>query len=194
MKRVFLALNLPKAIKEELLVFQKKWPRLPIRWVKPENLHLTLLFLGYLDQRQLADVFQKTEEISDSFSPFEISLTKIIYGPPGQKIPRMVWVNLEKTPELLKLQKTLKEEIFSLPSFQYKQKEKRPFCPHITLGRIKVWQFRQLEPEQRPAIEEEISLSFQVSSLEIMESHLKRTGAEYSILKSLQFQAQEMIF
>ncbi len=51
--RVFIAINLPEDIKNELISFQKKWPNLPCRWTKKENLHITLLFLGHLNEEEL---------------------------------------------------------------------------------------------------------------------------------------------
>jgi len=56
--------------------------------------------------------------------------------------------------------------------------------PHITLGRIKTWEFRRMEPEERPEINEDINLNFEVNSIEIMESQLKRNGPDYTILES----------
>jgi len=56
--------------------------------------------------------------------------------------------------------------------------------PHITLGRIKTWQFRQIEPEERSEINEDIDLDFEVNSIEIMESQLKKTGPDFTILES----------
>ena len=56
--------------------------------------------------------------------------------------------------------------------------------PHITLGRIKLWEFRQIEPEERPDVSREIDLVFEVNSIEVMESQLKRIGPDYTILKS----------
>ncbi|PIX88575.1 MAG: hypothetical protein COZ30_00470, partial [Candidatus Nealsonbacteria bacterium CG_4_10_14_3_um_filter_36_16] len=58
---------------------------------------------------------------------------------------------------------------------------------HITLGRIKQWEFRQIEPEERPEVNEEINLTFEVNSIEVMESELKRGGSEYTILESFPF-------
>ena len=66
-----------------------------------------------------------------------------------------------------------------------KKIEKREFSPHITLARIKTWQWREIEPEERPEIEREIDLNFEVNSIEVMESAIKRTGAEYNILESI---------
>lgn len=184
MHRIFIAINLPSDIKEKILVLQKKWPTLPVRWVKLENLHITLLFLGYLNTQQLKETIQTVENIAKNHKPFAVTLNRIHYGPPEKRPPRMVWIDIAKNPELLNLQKYLEDTIFSLPSFQYKESEKRFYSPHITLGRIKQWEFRRLEPEQRPQIDEEISLRFPANSIEVMESQLKRGGAEYRIIKS----------
>ncbi len=62
--------------------------------------------------------------------------------------------------------------------------EELNFSPHITLGRIRTWEFRRIEPEERPEVNEEINLNFEVNSIEVMESTLKRGGAEYTILES----------
>lgn len=64
--------------------------------------------------------------------------------------------------------------------------ENRAFSPHITLSRIRTWQWRQMEPEERPEVNKDISLSFEVNSIEVMESQLKRGGSEYTILESAQ--------
>ena len=61
---------------------------------------------------------------------------------------------------------------------------KRRYVPHITLGRINKLKWRRYSPEERPQINEEINLSFEAESIEMMESKLKRTGAEYHVLKS----------
>lgn len=198
-KRVFIAINLPEEIKNQLIAFQKKWPTLPIRWTKKENIHITLVFLGYLDENQLSETIQTTKEIASNHKPLAVSFEKIHYGPPGKMPPRMVWVQIQKNPELLTLQKDLEKQLLSLPSFKYKSRAPqqdnrtlkkvqdkrggaREYSPHITLGRIKQWEFRRLD--QRPEIDEEISLSFAVDSVEVMESRLKRGGAEYSTLGS----------
>ena len=179
--RIFIAINLPEKIKKELSSFQKKWPTLPCRWVKKENLHLTLAFLGYLNEEQLNVVLKITKEVVEKNGPFSISLNKTCYGPGKKFPPRLVWVQGQRSEGLSKLKKCLdrllSEQINFLP-------EKRDFLPHITLGRIKKWNFRQIEPEERPDVNIEVSLEIPVNSIEVMESHLKRTGAEYEILKS----------
>jgi 2'-5' RNA ligase len=158
--RTFIAINLPEDIKNQLILFQSKWPDLPCRWTKKENLHITLEFLGYLADEELMELCQKIRKTLSEKKVFSICLSKICYGPPKKIPPRMVWVVGERIKE------------FNL-------------TPHITLGRIKTWQLRQIEPEERPEINKDIDLTFEVKSIEIMESVLKRGGPEYTVLESV---------
>ncbi|KPJ56560.1 hypothetical protein AMJ49_04595 [Parcubacteria bacterium DG_74_2] len=180
--RIFVAINLPEGIKKGISSYQDKWPELPVRWVKPENLHITLAFLGYLPDEELMEVFKITKEVAKKHNPFSINLTKICYGPPKKMPPRMVWAEGEKSKGLAELQIDLENSLTgSKVSFE---PEKRAFKPHITFGRIRRWEFRQIEPDERPEVNEDISLIFDVNSIEVMESQLKRGGAEYTILES----------
>lgn len=159
MKRIFIAINLSEEIKKELSSFPAKWPELPVRWTKKDNLHITLKFWGYISNEELAEICQKTKELTSKHRPFTVTLNKICYGPPKKSPPRMVWAVGEKIKEF-------------------------DFTPHITLGRIQTWQWQQIEPEERPEINEEINLSFEVNSIEVMESALKKGGPKYTILES----------
>ena len=69
-------------------------------------------------------------------------------------------------------------------------KEERSFSIHITLARLNAWEFQKIEPEERPMINEVVSLNIPVSSFEVMESTLKRTGAQYSIIESIPLSPQ----
>ncbi len=189
--RVFIAINLPEETKKVLLNFQNKisaaFPdQCPIKWTKIDNLHITLVFLGAVSNDELLEVCRTVAEISQKHSSFSLKLNKIVYGPPKAVPPRMVWVNGEKSEELARIKDDL-ERLFSGTGSNGYEPDKRTFSPHITLGRIKAWQFQRIEPEERPEINEEISLEFPVTSLEVMESELKRGGPEYAILESCQF-------
>lgn len=182
-RRIFIAINLPENIKKELSSFQKKWPELPCRWIKKDNLHITLVFLGYLRDEELPEILKMVREVSLKNEPFFLNLKRVDYGPIDKKSPRMVWVEGEKSQELGKLQEDLKNSLARLSS-ELKREEGRGYIPHITLGRLRQWEFRQIEPEERPEIQEDINLSFKVNSIEVMESQLKREGAEYTVLES----------
>ena len=96
----------------------------------------------------------------------------------------MVWTEGEKSEELGKLQSDLENSLLN-SSVKGTESEARPYTPHITLGRIRTWEFRKIEQEERPAIDEDISLNFEVNSIEVMESELKRGGPDYAVLESI---------
>ncbi len=175
--RIFIAINLPENIKNRLSEYEAKYLELPCKWTRKENIHITLAFLGYLADEELLDVCRITEEVAMRHEPFLINLKKVIYGPP-KAIPRMVWAEGEKSEELARLQKDLENSLESEKGSGY--------TPHITLGRLKQWEFSKIETEERPVINEDMNLSFEAKSIEIMESNLKRGGPEYIVLESFQ--------
>ncbi len=174
--RVFTAISLPEEIKKELLSYKGKWPDLPAKWVKENNIHITLNFLGYVADEQIKDILGAVESVSEKYSLFYVKLNKVCYGPEKKMPPRMVWVKAEKTDELASLKNDLDKALDNY--------ENREFNPHITLARIRAWDFKKIEPEERPEINQDIDLSFEVKSIKLMESVLKKGGAEYSILQS----------
>ena len=184
--RIFIAINLPEEIKKKLSDYQSKWLELPCRWTKKENLHLTLFFLGYLTDEEIPELCKIAKEVSSKYSQFTVNLNKICYGPPKKMPPRMIWVQGKKSKILSDLKEDLEKSLTEniRPALSAKGRD-REFSPHLTLGRIKTWQWRQIEPEDRPEVEEDISLSFNVNSIEVMESKLKRSGPEYTILESV---------
>lgn len=198
-RRVFIAINLPEDIKKELAGYGDKWLELPCRWTKPDNLHITLEFLGYVSDDDLLAVCNAAKDVASKHDAFEIKLNKIVYGPPkkmpysraeletgrsaesGDRPPRMVWVEGEASRELSALKEDLEK---ALADSVGHSPETRGFSPHITLGRIKTWEFKAIEPEERPDITEDINLNFEVNSIEVMESQLKRGGPSYAVLES----------
>lgn len=184
-RRIFIAINLPEKIKENLVSYQRKWPELPVRWTKKDNLHITLVFIGYVKDEEIPEICNIVEKIAEKNTSFSINLNKIIYAPPKKMPPRMVWASGEKSEELTKLQRALENSLLASPLKKNIKQEKRLYSPHITLGRIKRWDFKKLEVEERPGINEDVSFNFEVNSIEIMESQLKKTGAEYTILESV---------
>ena len=186
--RIFIAINLPEDIKRELAGYQQKYTELPAKWTAKDNLHITLVFLGDLTDIELADACAVIKKVSELHKSFSINLNKIVYGPPlrpgsgqAKMPPKFVWAAGEKSEELSDLKNDLEELLLEKINFR---PEGRGFTPHITLARISEWQFRQIEPEERPEINENIDLAFTVESIEVMESELKRGGPVYTILES----------
>ncbi len=185
--RVFIAINLPEEVKKKLADYQEKWrDLLPIRWVKKDNLHITLLFLGYLDDEEIIEVCKIVKEVVVKRQSFLVNLSKICYGPPHQnpkKPPRMIWAMGERSEKFAALRDDLEKSLLSSEEIHFPS-GKREFSPHITLGRIRTWEWRRIEPEERQDVSGDISLNFEVQTIEVMESHLKKGGPEYAILES----------
>jgi 2'-5' RNA ligase len=185
--RIFIAINIPENIKKQLTDQQYKWLDLPCRWTKSDSLHITLSFLGGVNDEELPEICRICSEVAQRHSQFSITLNKIIYGP-TDKSPRMVWVGGDKNDFLSDLQKDLEDSLAGLSIKEVKE-DARHFTSHITLGRLKQWEFKTIEPEERPQVNEEINLSFEVKSIEIMNSQLKRGGSEYGVLESFQLKS-----
>jgi len=188
-RRVFVAINLPENIRKKLASYEDKWPEIPTKWVKDFNLHITLAFLGYVKDEELMEIIKKTEKVCKNHQPFEIKLNKVVYGPTDKKPAKMIWAIGDKNENLSKLANDLEGELFSSTNQnmeKYLPKEKKKmFSPHITLARIKQFQMNQMEAEEIPEVDEKISFNFDVNSVEIMESELKKSGPTYIVLESI---------
>ena len=179
--RVFVAINMPADIKKELFSYSEKFLDLPAKWTPKDNLHITLEFLGALTDEEVGEVCVIVKEVAERHNSFSLNLNKILYGPPNKMPPKMVWAEGDKSEELTLLREdleaSLSEKIRFVP-------ENRVFAPHITLARISAMEFKYIEPEERPEINENIDLMFTVESIEVMESEKRKDGPVYVVLES----------
>ncbi|HOK00684.1 MAG TPA: RNA 2',3'-cyclic phosphodiesterase [Candidatus Pacearchaeota archaeon] len=182
--RIFIAINLPEKIKEKLISYQRQWQELPVKWTKKDNLHITLFFLGHVDNDEVLKIINILKEEVLKFEPFFLKLKKISYVPTRNN-PKMIWAIGENSEKLIALKNDIEKALIEKTDFS---PEKRKFSFHITLGRIKQWEFRRIEPEEVPEIDEEINLNFEVKSIELMESKLKRSGPQYIMLESFKLE------
>jgi 2'-5' RNA ligase len=180
--RIFIAINLPEEIKGQLAKYQEKWPELPAKWTAKDNLHITLEFLGDLTDVEIGEVCQIVNEVAKRHKSFDLVLNKVLYGPPKKMPPRLVWLEGEKSDELLDLKNDLQE--YLLEKVSYRPEPGRGFITHITLARISEWEFKKFDIDERPEINEDLDLPFTVESIEVMESELKRGGPVYTVLES----------
>jgi len=184
--RVFIAINLPKEIKKELFEYSEKWLDLPAKWTSKDNLHITLEFLGSLTDEEIGEVCVVAKEVAERHNVFSLNLNKILYGPPNLKVtqaPKFVWAEGDKSEELSALREDLEESLTEKVRFV---PENRIFSPHITLARIITSEFRLINLEERPEINEGLDLIFTVESIEVMESEMKKDGPVYTVLESHQ--------
>ncbi len=133
--RSFLAFELPSEIKKQIIAVSKELKKtaLPVRWVKTENIHLTILFLGSVDEDAISDIEEKVNVVVRGFSAFKIKLNAVGTFPHWKR-PRVIWIGLDgDIGKLSNFRNDLQEKLKILGFIP----EKRPFQPHLTLGRFK---------------------------------------------------------
>ncbi len=128
MIRIFIAIDLPGSVKQEIARLCCGLPG--ARWVQPEQLHLTLRFIGEVDGGMFRDIRAGLSEIV--VAPFSLQLDGVGFFPPRGR-PRVVWVGLRQSNELQRLRNRLESCLVGLGL----EPEKRKFAPHITLARLK---------------------------------------------------------
>jgi 2'-5' RNA ligase len=134
--RAFLALDLDKPIRDRLLAVRETidQPGAKISWVAPENLHVTLNFLGDVTDKTLAEVCDRAADVAAGIAPFEFRLRGVRCIPLRSGPVRMLWVDvIYRTGQLKELHEGLDAAFDGLGLKQ----EERTFRPHITLARVK---------------------------------------------------------
>lgn len=178
--RLFIALNLPSKERERIhrAVRALREAELPVRWIEPGSLHITLKFLGQVRSEVVPAVEEALGRVAASTAAFPMELGGFGAFPTIRR-PRVVWLGVQASPEL----RCLKQDIeWALGDCGFAP-ETRAFHPHVSLGRAErndsAGAFRGLD-------ELVAGLGFcgtvQVRTLDLMESHLSRAGARYSVL------------
>jgi 2'-5' RNA ligase len=133
--RVFIAIPLPSPVvnylAELLSLFQNQIPEKSIKWVRPENIHLTLKFLGNISKSNL-DILVENLNAFNQFAPFQMEINKLGAFPSIFK-PQVVWVGGTSTNSLIELNNFVEQTT----SFLEIQNDKKPFSPHLTIARIR---------------------------------------------------------
>lgn len=181
MTRTFLALELPEPVK---VVLRRRIERLAhalpeVRFVDVAGLHLTLAFLGELDDERLAAATAAAEEAAKSHAPFTLRLASLgTFG--STHAPRVIWVGLAgEVGRLRALQATVADAL-EARGFA---REARPFAPHLTLARVKrPLSAAALTALTRAQSESAADATWQTDGLSVMKSELARPAARYTAL------------
>jgi 2'-5' RNA ligase len=133
--RAFIALELPENIIAVINNIQKDMKSFGfnVKWVQPENIHLTLKFLGNISPTDVTQIGSVIGEVAKPYAPIPMT-AKAVGVFPGMTRPRVIWIGVGgQVAMILGLQKILDEKLNAL-GFPM---EKRPFKGHLTLGRVK---------------------------------------------------------
>jgi 2'-5' RNA ligase len=185
--RLFVALEIPSTVRDNLAELLKSLRAISpqTRWVRLENLHVTLKFIGEVPETRLATIRSALAQ-ARSDQPVRLDFRGLGFFP-NEKHPRVFWVGIEASPNLKTLAASIEEatKTFGIP------REQRPFSPHLTLARFEP---PRLPQQLRAEIQENGGRDFgslQTNQFHLMESKLKPSGAEYTTVESFPFAAAE---
>ena len=172
MPRLFVAVDLPDDIKESLAPLTRGLG--DVRWLDEDQQHLTLRFIGEIDNGELDDVVEALTLVAGA--PFELSLEGIGHFPPRGE-PRVIWAGVAKSEALRRLKRSVDRALDGIGL----EPDSRKFAPHVTLARL-----RRPPPPHRlaswlAAHSLYRSQRFLVSGFQLYSSWLKPSGAEYTL-------------
>ena len=180
--RTFIAIELSDEIRSSLSQIEShlKYSGADVKWVDEKNIHLTLKFLGEIDEEKCNKIKAILDQIADSTRSFEISINNIGAFPKIDH-PRVIWVGLDKGSAESKL---LAEKIDNALSGIGFEKEARPFTAHLTIGRVRSSKNKQALKEKAGTLElQETRNKRQViSSIILFQSKLTPKGSIYTKL------------
>jgi RNA 2',3'-cyclic 3'-phosphodiesterase len=181
--RSFLAFELPSQIREVLIdLFGKaKKTSLDVRWVRPEGIHLTVIFMGDVREEDIPAMAEFIGTVCSGYGPFTVALQGMGCFP-NSRNPRVLWLGVEGSLERMsRFQNELQR---GLAPFGIRE-EKRDFRPHLTLGRFKrplktAGGLEKLLAEHRGLTSPVCSLN----ELILFRSDLRPGGAVYTKMRS----------
>lgn len=179
MKRLFIAVPSSITIQKIIGEIEHEWEKLTshnVKWVDPEQAHLTLHFLGDTEEGTVPEVIKIIKENTAEIRPFLLVLRGLgAFPQPSNAMVAYINVEEIKSHILNTLRRNLSNQL-KLLGFVV---DERPFMPHITLGRLR--QTMALTTEwyvTRP-------ISWSINEIQLVESKLHDTGPVYSIIESV---------
>lgn len=134
--RTFIAVEISEQMCDAAVSLQETLAKTgaDVKWVTPESMHVTLLFLGEVDDRHLHSVCRAVQEVAATQAPFALRVSGIGAFPNARR-PKIVWAGLTDGAEALqRLHDDLETRMLDLGCYR---KEERAYTPHLTLGRVK---------------------------------------------------------
>jgi 2'-5' RNA ligase len=181
--RTFVAINLPADVRKRIAEIQRELKSLcaheSVRWALPEQIHLTLKFLGGVDSDSLGDLKAAIKLACGKTKPFELKAYSLGCFP-NTRWPRVIWIGLTGELEIL----TPLQTRIEAATKSWREPEAREFHPHLTIGRVKHLKPRELQTICK-AMESQAKTNFgswRVEQIDLMQSKLSPRGATYHCL------------
>lgn len=177
--RTFIAVEVPDSAKDRIaqMVNRLKATGTDIKWVEPDNIHVTLKFLGNIGTGQPAVIRDGLSAALDTADAFDLKLGRIGAFPDMNR-PRVFWISIvEGRDELVAMQHRIETELHARGFVR----EERPFSPHLTIGRVRsprgLTKLTDLIGDM--AFETE---PFSVKRAAVVKSDLKPDGPMYTVI------------
>lgn len=184
--RAFIAIPLPDSLVGLIAEVQQNLKKngLRISWVSPENVHLTLKFLGDIESADIDPIASVMGECTNGMTPMSLAAGGIGVFPDLRR-PRVLWLGITgDIPQLLALQKHLEARLAELGNGRFKP-EDRPFKGHLTLGRIKSRVDYETLVKAIRTVGQVASPPFTVDAIHLIQSQLTPSGAIYTLLRTI---------
>lgn len=162
-RRLFFAIPLSEPLRKRLAKEVREWEDLPVILERPEFLHVTVLFLGYVPDEDVAEISDIAADVCASHEPFDISFSGIELRPTAEE-PKMIHLVGEESEALRNLHNDFTHELSERVSGS------RHFRPHVTLAKVKKNAFLKLPEEKRDRIPHPLALFESVSSVILYET------------------------
>ncbi len=176
-RKIFLGIRIPKDVAKRLWTRIEPYASLPLRMTKEANFHVTLLFIGFRGDEDIALVVRQLESFCSTVEAFDVTLTDIKLMPEeGKNARSMLWFVGDEDENLRMLHNGVREALDIAVA------EKQSFRPHITLARVRKEKWSELETQ--PEVASSWRVSIPVSSIVLFESvFIKGTGLRYETLE-----------
>ena len=182
--RSFIAIELPDTVKSALLSLQQelKTCGADVRWSRPEGVHLTLKFLGDIEDKLVDGIVETLKGTCGKFQKFSCEVRGVGVFP-GTKAPRVLWAGIEDHGELKLIQQEIDAGMFSLGF----EREGRKFSPHLTLGRFRSSEGKMALMNKMDSYKEYSVGIIDVNHISFMRSDLGPSGAKYTKIAEIPF-------
>ncbi len=184
--RVFIALRLPKQLQESLSDLQNRMqiPSRAVKWVEKDNIHLTLRFLGEIEQDQLQPIKNILDNIARKYTGFNITMDNLGVFP-GIKEPRILWVGIANGHNEIK---SIVEDLNANLAELGFNSENNPFLPHITIARLRQEKINSSLTQELELLQKQLTLNkaeFYIDRIVLLQSTLTRQGPIYEDLNEI---------
>lgn len=181
--RTFIAVEIPEDIRDKIAEFQNELKSSggKVTWVKPENMHLTLKFLGDTDEAIVDDIEERIKSAAQDYEPFSVHV-KGVGAFPNFKKARVLWIAVDEGMQTLQdLAGDVDKQISELGF----EREKRKYTAHLTIGRVKDSRSIELVRDKMVENQNFSAGEFKVDSIYLIKSQLTQHGPIYTKLKKI---------